>query len=678
MSLSELGGGTDHDWKGRYESMKALLEETRKELDEFQQSSQELEDEMEAELKRTEATQKTLLKQVATLEEDAEQWKRRYKQAIADATRWETEYEKVNRQLHETSGKVMSLEMDNDDLERAQRVAAAGLQYKDEEVERLILERDEFSEELSAKDMLEQENHRLKVELQEMTEEVSVLQSRLLSSTSVSTVSPVISLNTSTSTSATSTSGLSMVEPITPKSAPFIAPTEMTASTTTKGRFLGRIRRPSAVQANDRHVILSQIQPDQPREHESRGLKLVSDMRARTKALQAKIGAANLPVRTRVRVESLAASTSKFGARARQSLGSNIKRKESRTSMKANAEMGRQSMDVRSSLDTTSSSSTRPSMDSTASAGWDSLSDIVPGGRSATNATPRGTRTRAQPTGDTIRPPKTSERPSVGSVNFNLGPVSEVRRPRQSSNASRHMTNQKTPPSSFRLSTIDGFPHTSTPSVVPIYAPHSTIHDQNTPPPSTSVRLDNTATSTSDVESSSQIKGKAERPYAGGIGIGIMKHKRSATLDRLGEGWANGWKPTGFALGRRVKPPRSSTALSEATSSPSTLPIGASNPSELLESSSSLISQLPARTATMTMTYDGLPSTNGVLFDSMIAFKSPMKNSRVGREDAKTGVVEGERGVDNGLRGSLVPKALASVNITKRKGGKALGKSPVV
>lgn len=56
--------------------------------------------------------------------------------------------------------------MNNDDLERAQRAAAAGLQYKDEEVERLILERDEFTEELSGKEILEQEVQRLRVELQ--------------------------------------------------------------------------------------------------------------------------------------------------------------------------------------------------------------------------------------------------------------------------------------------------------------------------------------------------------------------------------------------------------------------------------------------------------------------------------------------------------------------------------
>lgn len=55
-----------------------MLAETRAELDEFQQSSKELEEELEAELERTEKAQKDLVVKASKAESERDEWKVRY------------------------------------------------------------------------------------------------------------------------------------------------------------------------------------------------------------------------------------------------------------------------------------------------------------------------------------------------------------------------------------------------------------------------------------------------------------------------------------------------------------------------------------------------------------------------------------------------------------------------
>jgi len=55
-----------------------MLAETRAELDEFQQSSKELEEELEAELERTERAQKDLVVKASKAEGERDEWKVRH------------------------------------------------------------------------------------------------------------------------------------------------------------------------------------------------------------------------------------------------------------------------------------------------------------------------------------------------------------------------------------------------------------------------------------------------------------------------------------------------------------------------------------------------------------------------------------------------------------------------
>lgn len=56
-----------------------MLAETRAELDEFQQSSKELEEELEAELERTEKAQKDLVVKASKAENERDEWKVRHR-----------------------------------------------------------------------------------------------------------------------------------------------------------------------------------------------------------------------------------------------------------------------------------------------------------------------------------------------------------------------------------------------------------------------------------------------------------------------------------------------------------------------------------------------------------------------------------------------------------------------
>ena len=64
-----------------------MLTETRAELDEFQQSSKELEEELEAELERTEKAQKDLVVKASKAESERDEWKVRYTSALAPTPR---------------------------------------------------------------------------------------------------------------------------------------------------------------------------------------------------------------------------------------------------------------------------------------------------------------------------------------------------------------------------------------------------------------------------------------------------------------------------------------------------------------------------------------------------------------------------------------------------------------
>jgi hypothetical protein len=63
------------DWKAKYIEVADMLAETRTELDDFQVSSRELEEELERELERTEKAQQELKVKAARAEQEKDEWK---------------------------------------------------------------------------------------------------------------------------------------------------------------------------------------------------------------------------------------------------------------------------------------------------------------------------------------------------------------------------------------------------------------------------------------------------------------------------------------------------------------------------------------------------------------------------------------------------------------------------
>lgn len=63
------------DWRQKYLDLVETLAETRADLEEFQQSSKELEEEMTLELERTERAQQELKTKAARLESERDEWK---------------------------------------------------------------------------------------------------------------------------------------------------------------------------------------------------------------------------------------------------------------------------------------------------------------------------------------------------------------------------------------------------------------------------------------------------------------------------------------------------------------------------------------------------------------------------------------------------------------------------
>ena len=73
--VPSYSSGAPTDWKEKYYEAADMLQETRAELDDFQRSSKELEEELERELERTEKAMQDLRVKAAKAETERDEWK---------------------------------------------------------------------------------------------------------------------------------------------------------------------------------------------------------------------------------------------------------------------------------------------------------------------------------------------------------------------------------------------------------------------------------------------------------------------------------------------------------------------------------------------------------------------------------------------------------------------------
>ncbi|KAH8102481.1 hypothetical protein BXZ70DRAFT_928693 [Cristinia sonorae] len=172
------------EWKMKYQEVADMLAETRAELDDFHASSKELEEELERELERTEKAQQDLKVKVAKAEHERDDWKSKFMtlqtthnttttslQRELDTLR--QDYQKIKIQLRE-------LEMGNDDLERNERAISSSLADIEQKYSRVLEEKILLEHELLDKANMEEESQRLKDELRDANEEITILKEQAL------------------------------------------------------------------------------------------------------------------------------------------------------------------------------------------------------------------------------------------------------------------------------------------------------------------------------------------------------------------------------------------------------------------------------------------------------------------------------------------------------------------
>ncbi|KAG8927841.1 NADH:ubiquinone oxidoreductase [Tulasnella sp. 418] len=196
------------DWKSKYYEVNDLLAETRAELDDFQQSSRELEEELESELERTERAQEELKMKVLKVENERDDWKNKYlalQQTYNNTTNsLQRELDAIRQTVELYKVQLRELEMGNDDLERNERQASSSLRDVEQRYAKALEEKILLEHELQDKATLEEQNQRLRDELRDNNEEVALLKeqiSRLRMDPPKSVASSIMSRRESTASS---------------------------------------------------------------------------------------------------------------------------------------------------------------------------------------------------------------------------------------------------------------------------------------------------------------------------------------------------------------------------------------------------------------------------------------------------------------------------------------------
>ncbi|KAI0756666.1 hypothetical protein C8Q80DRAFT_1090112 [Daedaleopsis nitida] len=200
------------DWKAKYYEVADMLDQTRAELDDFHHSSKELEEELERELERTEKAQQELKVKVARAEQERDDWKAKFMhlQTTHNSTTssLQRELDTLRQEHQRIKIQLRELEMGNDDLERNERAISSSLADAEQKYSRTLEEKILLEEELFQKANVEQECQRLKDELRDANEEVTILKEQLvaaqqravsMSAPSVDSSAPSLSLPRATS-----------------------------------------------------------------------------------------------------------------------------------------------------------------------------------------------------------------------------------------------------------------------------------------------------------------------------------------------------------------------------------------------------------------------------------------------------------------------------------------------
>ncbi|ETW87329.1 hypothetical protein HETIRDRAFT_153883 [Heterobasidion irregulare TC 32-1] len=165
----QLNFSSSTDWKSKYYEVAEMLSETRNELDDFHQSSKDLEEELERELQRTEKAQQDLRVKVERAENERDEWKSKFMSLQTTHNKTTTSLQREIDTLRQDHQKIKvqlrELEMGNDDLERTERAVSSSLADVEAKYSRALEEKILLEHELIDKASLEEECQRVKDEL---------------------------------------------------------------------------------------------------------------------------------------------------------------------------------------------------------------------------------------------------------------------------------------------------------------------------------------------------------------------------------------------------------------------------------------------------------------------------------------------------------------------------------
>ncbi|KAG9314469.1 hypothetical protein JVU11DRAFT_5266 [Chiua virens] len=171
------------DWKTKYYEVADMLAETRAELDEFHTSSKELEEELIKEIERTEKAQQDLKVKVSRVESERDEWKSKFMSLQTShnttTTSLQRELDTVRQESQRLKVQLRELEMGNDDLERNERAVSSTLADVETKYSRVLEEKILLEHELLDKASLEEECQRLRDELRDAGVEMSILKDQL-------------------------------------------------------------------------------------------------------------------------------------------------------------------------------------------------------------------------------------------------------------------------------------------------------------------------------------------------------------------------------------------------------------------------------------------------------------------------------------------------------------------
>lgn len=155
---------------------------------------------MEQELAANDKQQTDLRERIKRLDAEKEEWRTKHialqKMYSSTTSAMQREMDNLRSERDRTLVALRDLEMGNDELERNERVAVSSLLDLESKYNRAIEEKTLLEQDLAQKDELEAETQRLKDELREANEEISILKDQLARAiatppSSVSTSSPI-------------------------------------------------------------------------------------------------------------------------------------------------------------------------------------------------------------------------------------------------------------------------------------------------------------------------------------------------------------------------------------------------------------------------------------------------------------------------------------------------------